>query len=310
MPNTKIIGSKIAEARKKLNISQAQLAERLFVTPQAVGKWERGESMPDITTFDRLAEILGVDLNYFSENAPSVADELPPVELLIEQLAELPDPQARTKPERKGINFSASNLAQSDFAGVTAQKGKFTASMLRGSDFSGADLSGSAFKASDARDSNFDGANLSDCSFYALDLSGASFNRTILVRASFTATGLDKAVFADVALTNVRFTTTDLTKAIFKQCRFEGVEFDKSDLSGVCLDGQTFIDVTFDSSSLKGASFKDATLQNVSFRATNALTNKYFRSLNTISFDGAKMDKITYAMLKGFGVDLSKVTLL
>jgi transcriptional regulator with XRE-family HTH domain len=66
---TKIIGNKIAEARKQLNMSQAQLAERLFISPQAVGKWERGESMPDITTFGRMAKILGVDLNYFSANS-------------------------------------------------------------------------------------------------------------------------------------------------------------------------------------------------------------------------------------------------
>jgi transcriptional regulator with XRE-family HTH domain len=67
MVNFKMIGNKIAEARKKVNISQAQLARRLFISSQAVGKWERGESMPDIITFNRLAEILGVDLNYFSE---------------------------------------------------------------------------------------------------------------------------------------------------------------------------------------------------------------------------------------------------
>jgi len=41
----KMIGSKIAEARKKINISQAQLAQHLFISPQAVGKWERGESI-------------------------------------------------------------------------------------------------------------------------------------------------------------------------------------------------------------------------------------------------------------------------
>ena len=62
---TKKIGNKITEARKKINISQAQLAQRLFISSQAVGKWERGESMPDIITLNRLAEILGVDLNYF-----------------------------------------------------------------------------------------------------------------------------------------------------------------------------------------------------------------------------------------------------
>jgi len=69
---TKMIGNKIAEARKKLNISQAQLADSLFISAQAVGKWERGESMPDITTLNRLAGILGVDLNYFSGNFPSI----------------------------------------------------------------------------------------------------------------------------------------------------------------------------------------------------------------------------------------------
>ena len=68
MLNTKIIGNKIAEARKKKNISQATLAQQLFISSQAVGKWERGESMPDIITLNCLAEILGVDLNYFSEN--------------------------------------------------------------------------------------------------------------------------------------------------------------------------------------------------------------------------------------------------
>ena len=57
-----IIGTRITDARKKLNLSQAQLAERLFISPQAVGKWERGESYPDIVTVNRLAEILGVDL--------------------------------------------------------------------------------------------------------------------------------------------------------------------------------------------------------------------------------------------------------
>ncbi len=89
MLNTKMIGNKIAEARKKINISQAQLAQRLFISAQAVGKWERGESMPDIITFNRLAEILGVDLNYFSESIQSVATEIAPVESLVKQSAEL-----------------------------------------------------------------------------------------------------------------------------------------------------------------------------------------------------------------------------
>lgn len=76
---TKVIGNKIAEARKKINISQAQLAQHMFISAQAVGKWERGESITDIITFNRLAKILGVDLNYFSENF----QQLPMIRLLL-----------------------------------------------------------------------------------------------------------------------------------------------------------------------------------------------------------------------------------
>src|SRR5687767_11706249 len=68
MLNSKSIGNKIAQARKKHNLSQAELAQQVSISPQAVGKWERGESMPDISTLNHLAQILKVDLNYFSES--------------------------------------------------------------------------------------------------------------------------------------------------------------------------------------------------------------------------------------------------
>ena len=69
------IGNKIAVARKLKNLSQAELAAQMAVTPQAAGKWECGESMPDILAFERLAAVLDVDFNYFSEDgsiAPSM----------------------------------------------------------------------------------------------------------------------------------------------------------------------------------------------------------------------------------------------
>jgi transcriptional regulator with XRE-family HTH domain len=87
---TRMIGNKIAEARKKINISQALLARQLFISSQAVGKWERGESLPDISTLNHLAEILGVDLNYFSENFQSVATVNTSDESLGKQPAEMP----------------------------------------------------------------------------------------------------------------------------------------------------------------------------------------------------------------------------
>lgn len=207
-------------------------------------------------------------------------------------------------------NFSASNLAQSDFAGVTAHKGRFNGSALQGSDFSGADLTGSSFNSSDVREANFDGANLTDCSLSALDLSHASFHQTILVRTNFSKSGLEGAKFTGVRLTDVTLSMTDLRKTVFEGCIFDGVNFNYSDLSGQCLDGQTFIGVKFEKTALTEASFKGAAFKNVSFQPGFTFTKKYYRMIKTICFDGATMDKLTYAALKGMEADLSKVTVI
>lgn len=54
------LGKRIMQQRKKLGLTQDQLAERLGVTAQAVSKWENDQSCPDITTLPKLAEIFGV----------------------------------------------------------------------------------------------------------------------------------------------------------------------------------------------------------------------------------------------------------
>jgi hypothetical protein len=48
----------------------------------------------------------------------------------------------------------------------------------------------------------------------------------------------------------------------------------------------------------------------VSFRPAFAVTNRNYLAFKTIHFDGAMMDKLTYAALKGLGADLSKVTII
>jgi uncharacterized protein YjbI with pentapeptide repeats len=106
---------------------------------------------------------------------------------------------------------------------------------------------------------------------------------------------------------------TDLRKTIFESCVFDGVDFKQSDLRGMHLDGQTFTGVKFDDTSLNEVSFKGATLRNVSFHAAwtwHSWSKKYYRAIKTIRFDDAKMDKLTYAALKGWGADLSQVTVI
>ena len=236
-------------------------------------------------------------------------DSIGDIEQTVQEVANL----SRLLERQVLTNFSASNLPKSDFAGVKAHKGKFEASMLRGSDFSGADLTGSTFKASDVREANFNGANLTDCNFLTVSLTDASFHKTILVRTEFNTSDLTRAKFANVKLIDVKLTLTDLRETIFENCIFSGVDFKYADLRGQCLDRQTFIGVKFDMASLNEATFKGATFKNVSFVAAVTWTSwskKYYRAIKTISFDGATMDKLTYATLKGMEADLSNVTVV
>jgi uncharacterized protein YjbI with pentapeptide repeats len=236
-------------------------------------------------------------------------DSIGDIEQTVQEVANL----SRSLERQVLTNFSASNLPQSDFAGVTAQKGKFDASALRGSNFSGADLTGSSFKASDVREANFDSANLTDCNFYSSDLTDASFKKAILVRTEFSTSGLTRAKFIAVKLVDAKLTLIDLRETFFENCIFSGVDFKLCDLRGLCLDGQTFIGVKFDNTSLNEVTFKGATLKNVSFLAPLTWTSwskKYYRAIKTINFDEAMMDKLTYATLKGLGVDLSRVIVI
>ncbi len=234
-------------------------------------------------------------------------DSIGDIEQTVQEVANL----SRSLERQVRINLRAIDLQESDFAGVVLHKGEFKVAALRGADFAGADLTGTSFATSNAREANFDGANLTDCSFSVTDLADASFNKSILVRTNFSLSGLDGAKFTGVKLTDVKLTKTDLRKTIFDRCIFTGVDFQYSDLRGMRFDGQTFIGVKFDRSALADVSFRGATLKNVSFRLPFSLTNKSYLAFKTVCFDGATMDKLTYAALKGLRVaDLSKVTVV
>ena len=57
------IGKFIAECRKKNNLTQAQLAEKLNITDRAISKWENGKAMPDSSIMLELCEILKISVN-------------------------------------------------------------------------------------------------------------------------------------------------------------------------------------------------------------------------------------------------------
>ena len=57
------IGRFISECRKKQNLTQSQLAEKLNITDRAVSKWETGRAMPDSSLMLDLCSILKINVN-------------------------------------------------------------------------------------------------------------------------------------------------------------------------------------------------------------------------------------------------------
>ena len=62
------IGNKILSLRKKNNITQEQLAEKMNVARQTISKWELGETSPDIKQAKQLSKIFNVSLDELVDN--------------------------------------------------------------------------------------------------------------------------------------------------------------------------------------------------------------------------------------------------
>ena len=62
-----MIGEKIKNKRKELNLTQEYLAKELNISRQAVSKWEKGLSEPSMDNLLKLSEIFGVDIEYFKK---------------------------------------------------------------------------------------------------------------------------------------------------------------------------------------------------------------------------------------------------
>ncbi len=62
------LGNKIVSLRKKHNLSQEELAEKLDVTRQTISNWELEETTPDINQAKKLSKIFGISLDELTDN--------------------------------------------------------------------------------------------------------------------------------------------------------------------------------------------------------------------------------------------------
>ncbi len=59
------IGSKIKKYRERINLSQEELADKVYVSRQTISNWENHKSYPDINSLKLLSNIFNVSLDEF-----------------------------------------------------------------------------------------------------------------------------------------------------------------------------------------------------------------------------------------------------
>ncbi|MBR5273235.1 MAG: helix-turn-helix transcriptional regulator [Clostridia bacterium] len=69
-----VIAQNIIELRKANKMTQAELAEKLSYSDKAVSKWERGESVPDVSVLKEIADLFSVTVDYLLNEEHGEAD--------------------------------------------------------------------------------------------------------------------------------------------------------------------------------------------------------------------------------------------
>ena len=65
-----MLGARIAALRKQTGWNQAELAQRLQISPSAVGMYEQGRREPSADTLVDMARVLGVSVDYLLTGTP------------------------------------------------------------------------------------------------------------------------------------------------------------------------------------------------------------------------------------------------
>lgn len=300
MLNSKSIGNKIAEARKKKSLSQAELAQQVLISPQAVGKWERGESMPDITTLSRLAGILGVDLNYFSDGFQTVDAESTAHGTGNEESKEIPTPKTRKKFDRNW-DMSQGNWADADFSGLNNLKEKLSASNMKNCKFLNTDLSGLILGKNNIELCDFSGSDIRDSKIQSSNLSNNQFNRCSFTDAEFFKSNVEKCDFSEADFSGAEILESNLERNAVNDVVWKVTKFLKSNISNITFTG-TFEDCHFERCAFYTVKFENAIILNTFF--------KYNDKFKKVQFVNCKVDSITYAFLKNNQANLTGITVV
>ncbi len=300
MLNSKSIGNKIATARKKMNFSQADLAQQVAISPQAVGKWERGESMPDISTLNRLAEILTVDLNYFSDSFQENESQKIVFETPDKLRAESPIPHSRKNLDWNW-DMSQGNWTDADFSGLKNLKEKFSSSNMKNCKFLNSDLSGLILGKNNIELCDFSGSDIRDSKIQSSNLLSSQFTKCSFIDAEFFKSNVEKCDFSGADFSGAELIESNFERNNITNITWKFTKFLKSNFSNMVFSG-TFEDCHFEHCAFYGVQFENATLLNTFF--------KYNDKFKKVQFVNCKVDSITYAFLKNNQANLTDITII
>jgi uncharacterized protein YjbI with pentapeptide repeats len=294
--NTKSIGNKIAEARKKVNLSQSELAQQISISPQAVGKWERDESMPDIMTLERLATIFGVDLNYFSESFQTSKKEIGNKE------SKEDDNIISKIKDNLGLNWNMSgeNYVEADFSGIKNVNDKLSGSSFKKCKLIEADLSGIIFKGNSIRDCDFSHANLRNSKFSGSEIKTNSFINACFIDAVIEASEIRNCDFSNANLSGIEISTSEFRNNKIENTNWQHAIFKDTQFTEIIFSG-LLQEWSFTGCSFTKTTFKNAMLKNSFFKHSD---------LKRVEFIDCQADKLTYEFLKNCKANLAGITLL
>ena len=68
--NQYVTGAIIRELREKHHLTQAELAEKLFISDKTVSKWENAKGYPDISLLEPIAKVFGISITELLSGKP------------------------------------------------------------------------------------------------------------------------------------------------------------------------------------------------------------------------------------------------
>ncbi|MCL2797203.1 MAG: pentapeptide repeat-containing protein [Firmicutes bacterium] len=339
MLNAMVLGERIAIARKGANLSQTELAASLSVSPQAVSKWERGESLPDVITLSKIAQVLHVKVNIFIDELPEGrGQESEELGIRSEEWrmgSQRSNPSGA--PHKPRLTFNSVFRQPADesdggegeqaqeppLTGAQARKADSRRSLFRygnwgEADFRGVTLPGEKFDFGNLKRVDFTGADLAGSSFKCANLYECTLDEANLTDCSFDMSNLRHASLRNAKLAGAKMFRSDMTDCDFSDASLLRADIKAADmkrcglfganLSGAYIRVSNFSkcgveNIVLDDVIFERSVFADITFSGITFK------NTVFRmcNLKRVTFENCVMDKITYNFLKACKADLEDV---